>query len=168
MSVVLKEKWSGLSSRERRWVFVAAIIVALGMLVGLAIEPALKGIARLQGELPLVRRDLATVKAYAEEARRLNSNATRGATIELATLPSEIEKSLARAGLKDQTKLMGTAQAPIVKLTGAPFASVMEWVAGAPRELSVRIQSTRLERAGGQGNVSGEITLEAPTAKATP
>ncbi len=163
MMPALQERWNALAKREKRMVSIAGAVVLLALVYGLGIDPALRGIRAAQKDLPEARRRTAEVKAYADEARRLNqlaAQSSRGRS-EGKTLPMEIQQSLERANFQSMAKLEGSASLPVVKFTDAPFSSIVEWLSTAPKELSIRVVRTRFERVG-EGRVNGEVALEPP------
>ncbi len=143
---------------------IAASVVGLGLLFGLAIDPAWRNIKKLNQELPALRTEAATVKALADEARRLTTLTKASAPAASTTLKADTEKSLARAGLKDFAKLSGGDAsgntALQINFVAAPFDALIEWVNLAPRELSIRVQRAKVERTGGAGKVNAEVVFD--------
>jgi general secretion pathway protein M len=160
MSAVLKDRWSGLAAREKRLVKIAATIVALAVLIGVLIDPALRNVAQIEKSLPAARQDLATVRAYAEEARRLNAASTGSNRAAVANLKEEMEKSADRAGLNPGVKVTVSAGQASLTITKVNFSVLNDWLNSVPRELGVQVIRAKIERAGGVGLVSGELVFD--------
>jgi general secretion pathway protein M len=164
MTPAIREKWTALSLRERRMVQIAVAVVSVGVLYGVGIDPALRNINKLNAELPGLRTETATIKALADEARRLTALNKAAAPASSSNLRSDTEKSLRRAGLFEASKIMANESAGNsalqINFNAAPFGAVMEWVNLAPRELSVRVQRAKFDRVGGGGKVNGEVVFD--------
>jgi general secretion pathway protein M len=164
MTPAIREKWTSLSLRERRLVQIATAVVGLGLLYGVGIDPALRGITKLNAELPTLRTESATVKALTDEARRLITLNKAAAPASSNNLRADTEKSLRRVGLLEVSKITSSESsgnsALQVNFASAPFGAVMEWVNLAPRELSVRVQRAKFDRVGGAGKVNGEVVFD--------
>jgi general secretion pathway protein M len=160
MSALLRERWVGLGPREKRIVKIGGAIVGLALLVGLLIDPAIRNIGQIEKALPAQRQDLATVRAYAEEARRLNAASTGSNRAAITDLKQELEKSAERAGLGSGVKVAVTQQQATMTLTKISFTALSDWLGSVPRELGVQIIRAKIERAGADGLVSGELVFD--------
>jgi general secretion pathway protein M len=160
MSTTLKDRWVGMATREKRIVKVGAWIVGVALFVGLLIEPALRNSALISKNLAAQRQDLATVRAYAEEARRLNSSGTGSNRAAVSDLKQELEKSVERANLGGTTKVTLAQQQATVSLTKVSFAALNDWLNSVPRELGVQVLRAKIERDAGAGLVSGELVFD--------
>ncbi len=160
MSAVLKDRWLGLGPRERRIVKYGSAIVGLALLVGLLIDPALRNSAQIEKNLPALRQDLATVKAYADEARRLKASATGSNRANVSDLKQELEKSAERASLGGTVKISVAQAQGTVNFTKVNFLALSDWLNSVPRELGVQVVRSRLERSGTSGQVSGDIVFD--------
>jgi general secretion pathway protein M len=171
MTPAIREKWTALSLRERRMVQIAAAVVGLGLLYGFGIDPALRNISKLKADLPGLRTEAATVKALADEARRLTTLNKASAPASSSNLRADTEKSLRRLNLFDVAKIAsgdsGGSNSLQINFTAASFGAVMEWINLAPSELSVRVQRAKFERAGGAGKINAEVVFDSAGASAS-
>jgi general secretion pathway protein M len=159
MTPALIEKWTLMSKRERVMVTLAFVVVLVGLIIGLGIDPALRGIKRTEKELPELRRDVATVRAYTEEARQLSNTRNAVATAS-ANVRDDLAKSLTRAGLSDTVKLSGAGSSLSLQVQAAPFAALLDWLNAVPRELPVKVSQLKLNRTAVAGTVSGDLVIE--------
>ncbi len=154
----LRAFWSSCQPRERFALGLVAALLALALLDGLALEPALSGLARLQRRLPIERAQAAQLEALLAEARGLRGRPPVAA-LPPAQARGAIESSLASAGLAGaRTELLERGDFRIT-FTEVSFARWATWLAATERELgghAVAVQA----RAGRQaGNVDLELTL---------
>lgn len=163
MTPALKEKWTLMSKRERLMVVVAALVVSLGVLFGLLIDPALTGIKKINQDLPGARSDLAKVQAWTAEAKRLSTETTVASAAFNGPARAEVEKSLQRAGLKDSAAagitITGSDEQLQVKLNDVAYPGLMDWLNSVQKELRARVTRAAIVRSGQQARVSADIEL---------
>jgi general secretion pathway protein M len=155
------QKWSGLSSRDRRMLAMATgfLIVVFAWLV--AFEPAWDGRRQLARELPTLRTDLAQMDQLATEAR-LAASTPPQATLSASDLRRRLEESLAAAGLSSSLLQM-EANGEIIeaRFRQADFQKWLFWLDSAVRETRMRVVDISITR-DSPGVISGRLALEAP------
>lgn len=168
-----------MSKRERLMVIVAALVVGLGILFGLLIDPALSGIKKINQDLPNARSDLAKVQAWTAEAKRLNSDTVVSSAAFTGPARAEVEKSLQRAGLKDAARdagkdaakdaskdvsatgitIIGNDDQLQIKLSDVPYPALMEWLNSVQKELRARVTKASIVRGTQSARVTADIEL---------
>ena len=150
-----------MSKRERQMVLVAGLVVSLGVLFGLLIDPALTGIKKINQDLPAARSDLAKVQAWTAEAKRLSSETTLASAAFSGPAKAEVEKSLQRAGLKDGAgvTITGTDEQLQIKLSDVAYPGLMDWLNSVQKELRARVTRAAIVRSGQGARVSADIEL---------
>ena len=163
MTPALKEKWTLISRRERLMVIAAGLVVGLGILFGLLIDPALSGIKKINQDLPGLRSDLAKVQAWTTEAKRLSSETTVASAAFNGPARAEVEKSLQRAGLKDSTAagvtITGGDEQLQIKLNDVAYPGLMDWLNSVQKELRARVTRAGIVRSGQGARVTADIEL---------
>ena len=177
MTPALKEKWTLMSKRERLMVIAAALVVGLGILFGLLIDPALSGSKKINQDLPSLRSDLAKVQAWTTEAKRLSSETTLASAAFTGSARTEVEKSLQRAGLKDSTAvgvtsagltsagltsavtITGSDEQLQIKINDVAYPGLMDWLNSVQKELRARVTRAAIVRSGQGARVTAEIEL---------
>lgn len=155
------QKWSGLSTRDRRMLVLAVgfLVVVFAWLA--AFDPAWTGRQQLARELPALRNDLAQMDELAAEARLAAGTSQQG-NESVTQLKSRLEVTLADAGL--------AATLAAIEINGemiearfrlAEFEKWLFWLDGALRETRMRVVDLSLTRES-PGVVSGRVALEAP------
>jgi len=116
--------WNERNKRERNMLSAAAVVIVLGLLYALLIDPALSGRRDLERKLPALRQQAAEVQALAKEASALGSKAA--APVPEVTRES-IENSLSRKGIKSQSVAL-TGDLLRIQLNGASFSGLVDWL----------------------------------------
>jgi general secretion pathway protein M len=158
--------WSGVSPRERRLVLFAAVLLLLAAVFLVLVEPAWRGRAALQKELPLLRAQFATVQSLAQEAGTL---AGRGgaAPVSAAQVRLALEKSAAAAGLGPSLqKIELNGELIEMRFRGVSHERWLGWLAAALPETRARVVDLSLTREAAPGVVSARVVLEAPRRRA--
>jgi general secretion pathway protein M len=156
----LAGRWQAMSPRERRLVVVASLVLTVGLVWGLLIDPAMRGRARLATELPALRAQLGQMEALSAEAKRLGG--AGGAKLTAAQVREELERSAGVAGLRaNLAKTQAEAGRIEMQFVDAPFAAWLGWLDGVQRTLRLRVLQVSVARAnapagpGGAGGPSG-------------
>jgi len=169
--------WAARSPRERTLLQVGALVVCSALIWLAGMKPALDSIAHARENLPRLRAEAVQVDALIREAQALERRQT--GRIAPADLVQALHDDLRRAGLAAHAASGATpADTPEthagwhVELADAPAAAVMNWLAGLPYRLQLRVDTIDLTRSriNGRdrpGHVSGRIMLQPPQ-KATP
>ncbi len=157
----LLQNWRMLAARERRMVAGAAAVVLLALVHQLLFEPAWRGRARLQSELPQMRAQLAQMTALAGEARQLGSGPRASETPQ--ALRGALQQSVAAAGLADGlTQLALNGELFDLRFAAVPYAVWLSWLDNTLRETRLRVADLTVSRDATPGMVSVRLVLEAP------
>lgn len=157
--------WVKHTPRERRLLGMVAIVIAAALLWSVALKPALDSIALSNERLPRLRADAARVDALILETQALQRR--QSGHIDATALPQALRASLQRAGLEtaevhDVPDTASPAAAWEISLHDASASRVMEWLAGVPQLLHLRIITVELTRSridgrDRPGQVSGSV-----------
>mgnify|MGYP002778187912 CR=1 FL=1 len=163
----LAQRWQAMSGRERRMVSIATVVLAVGLVWGLLIDPALSARARLARELPELRTQLGQMDTLSAEAKRLGS--ARGARIPPAQVRDELERSAGAAGLRGNlAKVQAEGGRIEMQFDDVPFGTWLGWLDGVQRTLRLRVAQVAVSRTGAGGQASGPppVALGQPPAAA--
>lgn len=152
-------RWNALAPRERWLLGVAALVVSLFLLDQLAVSPALRGISRLERELPQRRAQLAQVDWMADQFAGL---ATRAGAPSTQNLRSELERLLKSTALPAELLPGGDATSQELRVSSVQVTRLLQWVADTQRDLRVRATSLEIERTKTPEMVSARIRFERP------
>lgn len=160
--------WVKHTPRERRLLGIVAIVIAVTLLWSIVLKPALDSIALSNERLPRLRADAARVDALILETQALQRR--QSGHIDATELPQALRASLQRAGLEtaevhDVADTTSPAAAWEVSLHDASASRVMEWLAGVPQLLHLRIITVELTRSridgrDRPGQVSGSVRVQ--------
>jgi general secretion pathway protein M len=162
MAKFSSQYWSSLGGREKRLVVGMGSVVLAAIVYLLCFEPAWQGRKKLATELPQLRAEVAQVDALNAEIRRTAASAS--ATGVLRGLRDEVEKSLARAGMKAAT-LTGSDDGVDVRLAGIGFDQLLLWQQAVQKDLRLRTTKVTVARDSKAGLVTAQLLLE-PAVKA--
>lgn len=147
--------WSERNKREQNMLAVAGVVIVLGLLYVLLIDPAFSGRALLEKQLPALRQQAAEVQALAKEAAALGSRTT--APPQPMTRES-IESSLNRKGLKPQSVTISGDLAK-VQLTGVSFAGTAQWLDEMHKTVRLSVVEANVEAQQQPDTVNATFTL---------
>lgn len=116
--------WSERNRREQNMLIVALVVVVLGLIYALLIDPAVSGRADLTNRLPALRQQAAEVQALAKQVATMDRKAA--VSVPMPTRES-IEASLARKGLQAQSLTL-SGETVRLELNNASFASLADWL----------------------------------------
>lgn len=163
----LAQRWQGMSGRERRLVAVAAVVLTVGLVWGLLVDPALNARARLSKELPELRTQLGQIDTLAAEAKRLGG--VGGARIAPGQVREELERSVGAAGLRGNLSKVQVEGSRIdMQFDDVPFGTWLGWLDGVQRTLRLRVAQVSVSRMGTGAQPSGPapVALGQPPAPA--
>lgn len=147
--------WSARNARERMLLAAAMVVIALGVIYLLLIDPALAGREQLSKNLPVLRQQVAQLQAMTKEAGGLSANATPSA----APLSREsLEAALTSKGLKPQNVAL-TGDIVRVQLTSVPFAGVVDWLDGMQKTALLSVVEANIVAQPEPGLVNATLTL---------
>jgi general secretion pathway protein M len=152
--------WSARTEQEQRMLSIGGAVVALGLVWGVLIDPAMTGRSKLEKELPLKKQQLAEMQALAGEAIQLAAQP--------AVQPQPLSKDgvaarLQAAGLSTQN-LAVTGDYIKVEFKGVPFAGLVTWLDAMRREQQVAVQEGSVTQQGAAGQVDASLTLRLESA----
>lgn len=149
--------WSARNQRERRMLSLAAVVVLLGLVYALLIDPAMSGRTDLEKRLPVLRQQAAEVQALAKQAAAAPASAA-STTPPAAMTRESLDASLSRKGLKAQN-LSVTGELAKLQLSGVSFAALVDWLTelqGAPR---ISVLDANIEAQAQPDTVNATLTL---------
>ena len=147
----IKAWWQGLAERERRLALLAAVIIVLGLVWALALQPAWRTISRAPAELDILDVQLQTMQRLAAEAQQLRSAPPVTPDQAAAALRSATER------LGDKGKLSLQGERAVLTLNGVGTGALRDWLAEARAGARARPLEASLTRAA-QG-YSGTLVL---------
>lgn len=147
--------WGERNKREQNMLMAAIVVIVLGLLYVLLIDPALSGRESLQKQLPALRQQAAQVQALSKEAAALGSKAVAPST---PMTRESIESSLSRRGLKPQSVTLTGDQAR-VQLSGASFADTVQWLDEMNKSARVSVVEATVNAQEQAGMVNATLTL---------
>jgi general secretion pathway protein M len=147
--------WGARTEQEQRMLSIGAIVLALGLVWGVLIDPALTGRAKLEKELPQLNQQVAELQALAGEATQLAAQPP----VQPQPLSKEgVAARLQAAGLTTQN-LAVTGDYIKVEFKGVPFAGLVTWLDAMRREQRVAVQEGQVTQQGPAGQVDANLTL---------
>ncbi|GIZ50779.1 type II secretion system protein GspM [Noviherbaspirillum aridicola] len=149
--------WNERNQRERRMLSLAAVVVVLGLIYALLIDPAMSGRADLEKRLPALRQQAAEVQALARQAASAPAAPANTAAPPAMTRES-LETSLSRKGIKAQN-LSVTGELAKAQFNGVSFAALVDWLTemqGAPR---ISVLDANVEAQAQPDTVNATLTL---------
>lgn len=148
----LRERWSGLGARERRFVVAGALVVGAAIANVLLWRP-------IETDLARAGRDAARAEARLERARAAAlAGDTRGETPARAPLDVAIRTALARAGVTDATLEVNADRATML-LPSVRFDALVALLDALAREDAVHVVDATISARVEADRVRAELTL---------
>lgn len=147
--------WSERNKREQNMLLTAIVVVVLGLVYALLIDPALSGRSDLEKKLPELRQQAAEVQALSKVAA---ASSGKTAPPPPAITREGIESSLARNGLKAQSVTLSGELAK-VQLNDAPFSGIVEWLGELQRSARVSVVDAIVDAQAQPDTVNASFTL---------
>lgn len=158
----MNEWWANLGARERMLVIVAAVVVALAALYGLAWRPFSERMQRLEQTVAEQRELRAWMESAAQEVQRLRRAGGGPGRTGGGSLLSVADRTAKEAGLGGAVKRVepeGTGKVRI-RLEQAGFDDLSRWLQRLAREFDVRVESITVDGGRQTGIVNARLTLE--------
>lgn len=151
--------WAERVPRERAILLAGGAAVLAVLVFLLLIEPAYKGIGRLERSLPQQRNGAAELEALLSEVKALRSR-PQVASVSAGDVRAAVDKSLGRAGIK-AARVVPLSDGDLqLTFSDVPYSSWAPWLAGIERELGARATSVTITaRDKTPGNVDAELAL---------
>jgi general secretion pathway protein M len=147
----LRERWRGLSTRDRRGVALAAAVLGAFVLWSAALQPALRTLREAPAQLDALDAQLQQMQALASEAAELRN----APAVSQDQAAQALQAASARLGPKGRLVLQGDRA--VLTLNGASGTQLREWLADARAGARARPAEAQLTR-GAQG-FSGTIVV---------
>ena len=156
-------RWNALAARERWLLALAALVILALFLDQLAISPALRGVARLERELPQRRVQLARIDAMSDQFSQL---AAKAAAPSATPLRGELERAIKASGISAELLPSGDGTAQELRVSSIQVTRLLVWIADTQRDLRVRASSLEIERTKTPEMVSARMRFERPAVDA--
>jgi general secretion pathway protein M len=138
---------------------VAGLVVTLGLIYALLIDPALTGRVQLNKNLPVLRQQVAQMQAFSKEAAALSANSSAP----LVTMSKEnIEAALVSNGLKPQSVVV-TGDFAKVQLSAVSFAGTMNWLVEMQKTALLSVVDANIVALAQPDMVNATFTLRLPS-----
>lgn len=147
--------WSERNQREQRMLLVAMLVIVLGLIYVVLLDPALSGRSDLEKRLPALRQQAAQVQALSKEAAALGRKTV---TPPPAITRESIESSLMRQGLKPQSVSL-TGELAKVQLSDVSFASTIDWLVEMQRSARLSVIDAKIDAQAQVDKVNATFTL---------
>jgi len=155
----MREWYAGLSDRERQFVNLGAIVVAVMLLLGL-ILPLNRNITQARQRVTNKQADLAFIQAATPQLAAAGPVAAGASPESLVVLidSSARESGLGKSLSSSQPSGDGSLR---IRLDHAPFDGLVAWLARLSQSHGVRVESAEIESAGEVGFVNAGLVLKA-------
>lgn len=151
--------WAERAPRERGALLVGGTIVLAAIVFWLLIEPAFRGISRLERSLPQQRAAAAELESLLSEVKTMRAR-PQVASVSSSDVRAAVDSSLGRAGIK-AARIVPLSDGDLqLTFSDVPYSSWAPWLAGIERELGARATAvTVTARDKTPGNVDVELAL---------
>jgi general secretion pathway protein M len=146
--------WNARNARERMLLAAAVIVIALGLIYLLLIDPALTEREQLNKNLPVLRRQVAELQAMSKEVSGLSARTQSVGPLSRDSL----EAALIRKGLKPQNLTL-TGEIARVQLNSVPFAGVIDWLDEMQKTALLSVIEANIVAQPEAGLVNATLTL---------
>ncbi|OGB27670.1 MAG: general secretion pathway protein GspM [Burkholderiales bacterium RIFCSPLOWO2_02_FULL_57_36] len=157
MTQPLSAFWSVRNARERALLAAAMIVIVLGLIYLLLIDPAITGRERLNKSLPVLRQQVAELQAMSKEASSLSA---RTAPTVAPLSRESLETALVRKGLKPQNLALTGDGIARVQLTSVSFAGVIDWLDDMQKTALLSVIEANITALPEAGQVNANLTLQ--------
>lgn len=155
------QSWQAMALRERRLVGMAGLVLLLAFVYLALIEPAWKGRASLERELPVLRQQLSQMLSLAAEVRQLSAAPPAGAR-GVQVSRQALEQSAKASGLAASLQKVETNGDMIeMRFKSVSHAQWLSWLDTALRETRLRVIDLSVNREPSPGTVSVRVVFEA-------
>lgn len=157
----LQEYWSGLQLRERRFLVVGAMALALMLFYVLIIDPVSSELSRLRSSVVTQQNELAWIRQAAAEAKSLMVSAPRrSAGSSGQSAMSAIDAAARKYGLGSALKQLSPSGGKVrVRLESAAFDAMLQWLGELGDKQGIGVDSLSMERLTEPGLVNATVVL---------
>lgn len=152
----IAEFWVMRDARERAMLAAAAVVMAIGVIYTLLVDPALTGRNQLNRNLPVLRQQVAQLQALSKEAAAFSGKSASPAA---AMTKEGIEAALARKGLKPQSVTLNGAVLK-VQLNAASFSGTLNWLDDMQKTALFSVADANIVALAQPDMVNATITLQ--------
>ena len=149
--------WRARNQRERRILALGMVLLLAVLLWLLLIEPALDARARWEKELPVMRNQLAQMRALANEISSLPARSSNAPAAELSR--QAVERSLTAKELKAQS-LSVTGDGLSASFSDVSFSALTEWLQQWQSSAQLAVTDANVSARDRLGRVDARITLQ--------
>ncbi len=160
LAAKLKAWYAGLQQREQRMVAIGAAVLGALLLVGGILLPLQSAVSSAQKRTETKREDLAWMRVNAPEIQTagpgLASDTGEAPVVTVDRVGREVGLGSALRGTQP------SGNGVRVQLEGAPFDTLITWLATLDQRYGLAIESITVDRAARPGVVNANITFAAP------
>ncbi|MCU9958311.1 type II secretion system protein M [Burkholderia sp. BKH01] len=163
LNQTLTQFWGERSQREKMLLGWGGAVLALAIAYSVLWSPAQEGRARIQRELPNMRRELAQMTAQANEAKSLTAAAQGVAPTGLA-LKDALTASLSDHGLQGaQVQIVGNGVQ--IQMKNVSFPAWTQWLDDARRQFKAQVGEAHATALKDDGQVDLTAVMQPSTQK---
>jgi general secretion pathway protein M len=148
--------WNERNALERSLIVLMSIVVALTMFYLLLIDPAMRGRAQLEKNLPTLHQQAAQLQALSQQAAGLANHA---APVVAPLSKESLETALARRNLKAQNIVL-SGDFVKIQLTGASFAALLDWLDDMQKTARLSVGDANITAQTQADMVNATLTLQ--------
>ena len=151
--------WMARNAREHAALALGALVMTLGLVYALLIDPALSGRDRLNKNLPALRLQVAQMQTLLKEATALSGKSF----VPLIAMSKEnIEATLAHNGLKPQSVVL-TGDLAKVQLSAVSFTGTLHWLDDVQKTALLSVVDANIVALPQPDMVNATLTLRQPS-----
>lgn len=160
---ILKDKWHGLTSRERYLLAGGSFFVALLLFYSVFWEPMTRATERLQEKQVQQRALLQWMSGAKQRIDRLRAAGFQVREKSSGSLLVLVERTVSDKKLNSYLKQVTQPEKGqiLVKLAGVPFDQAVEWLRSLWRQHGVDVEQISVIRTATKGLVNMQVTLAA-------
>jgi len=154
--------WRSLAPRERTLIVAGSALAIILLCYSLLWAPLQRDLTRLRTDVPTKNAELQWMRTQTARLKVLRSAAPTAA--QSSGILSFVEQSAQTYNIRQFIKRVDPQGTNSVQLAidGAPFNSVVEWLANLQKQGGVRIETASLEPQSSTGIVNARLLLRAP------
>jgi general secretion pathway protein M len=155
MKQTLSTFWSERNRREQNMLSGAAVVILIGLVYTLLVDPALSGRTELQKQLPALRQQAAEAQLLARQATATTAKAVTSAP---PMTRESLDAALARKGLKAQN-IAVTGELAKLQFNGISFSALVDWLNEMQHNARLSVLDVNVEAQAQADTVNASLTL---------